>query len=532
MRPSSLSWKILLGIVPVLLIALAVSVFLQNRFQEEEMMDQAQESAHTYAALIRESLVSMMVHSAEVDTMFLVRVRAIRHFDSLAVLVGDLRLREELLTDEQIARFHGKVRPAAVTDTTQQRVLQGGEAVFYRGGDQVRAVIPFNATKVCQKCHAVPVGSTLGAADMRFSLERFADASASNWRRSLIIFLLFAGIGVGLAIVVFRRTVARPVDRLVRATKEIQRGNLAFRAAPEETHRKGPPDELGFLEERFDEMRLSLADKIARLDQANRDLSRRNEELEEALASLRRAQDELMRTERLAATGKMAAQLSHEINNPIHNTQSLLESSLRRLAGNEQARELVEIALGEVTRMASLTRQLLDVYRGSVTDAVVMVPVDLAQVLREIGRAHQRGLAEQGITLTVTIDPQLPHVCGSHDKLKQLFLNLLLNARDAMPQGGEILITATPGQDESVVKVADTGIGIPAEHRDRIFEAFFSTKTAVSGVGLGLAVSYGIVKQHRGSIEVKSDGGKGTTFTVRLPAASPERCHEENSHAS
>ena len=177
-------------------------------------------------------------------------------------------------------------------------------------------MIPFNATKVCQKCHAVPEQYTLGAADVRFSLARFTDATRGNWRRSVIIFVIFTVVAVGLAILVFRRTVARPVERLVKATTAMQQGDLSVHASVPHGPGNDRHDELGVLAGHFDEMREALAEKIASLDQVNHDLVRRNRDLEEAMDRLRRTQEELVRSERLAVTGKMAAQLSHEINNP------------------------------------------------------------------------------------------------------------------------------------------------------------------------------------------------------------------------
>ena len=110
-----------------------------------------------------------------------------------------------------------------------------------------------------------------------------------------------------------------------------------------------------------------------------------------------------------------------------------------------------------------------------------------------------------------------PCVQGSRDKLKQVFLNLILNARDAMPNGGMITIRVVAIHGQLNIEIADTGVGIPPEHMGRIFEAFFTTKKEVSGVGLGLAVTYGIIQQHQGTITVKSTVGKGTTFTIQLP---------------
>jgi signal transduction histidine kinase len=516
MRSISLSWKILLGVVPLMLVSLTISVIVQNRFQEAEMMDQAQVSAHTYADLIRESLVSMMVYSQEIDTTYVVRVNRIRHFDSLAVLAGDLRLREELLSEDRIRSLHAKVRPTPLNDSIQARVLAAGQPAFLRTGDQFRAVIPFNATKVCQKCHAVPQAYTLGAADVRFSLARFSDAARGNWRRSVIIFVIFTVVAVGFAILVFRRTIARPVDRLVRATTAMQQGDLSVHASGPDHANDVRLDELGVLAEQFDEMRETLAEKIASLDQVNVDLVKRNRDLEEAMDRLRRTQEELVRSERLAVTGKMAAQLSHEINNPIHNTRSLLESSLRRLDGTDRAHELVALAIEEVTRMAALTRQLLDVYRGTVAETP-MTDVDLTGLVHEMERAHQEVFAARGIRLSALIGGPVDHIWGSKDKLTQVLLNLLLNARDAMPDGGSVTMGLQQKGERVLLSVRDTGSGIAPEHMPRIFDAFFTTKAEVSGVGLGLSVTYGIIQQHKGTIDVESTPGEGTEFIINLP---------------
>ena len=514
-----LSRKVLLGIVPLFLLFVSVSVVLQNHFQEQEMMEQAQASAHTYADIIKESLVSMMVNNYQVDNSFLERVNTLQQFDTVHILVNDLRLREELLTPERIKRLREKHQTLQPRDALEHDVITHGLPQFTREGDRFRAVIPFTASTVCQKCHAVPVGYTLGAADLQVSLERISRVAAGNWKRSIVIFLLFAGLAIAVATFTFTRYVSRPIDQLVAATKEIGQGNL-------DTVQRGgvfaPPairsnDELTFLARTFDSMRESLREKIRQLDQANESLSERNKEVEDALRRLREAQEELVRTERLAVTGKMTAQLSHEINNPIHNIQSLLESSLRKVDGNQQAKELIGVALEEVTRMATLTRQMLDFYRGTIVN-IPHEPVDIRSVLLDVSRANEDSLAKRGIAIALDLPDKLPQVPGARDKLKQVFTNLVFNARDAMPGGGTITIRAQAARSGVAVHVIDEGIGIPPENLGRIFDAFFTTKREVSGVGLGLSVSHGIIQQHKGSIEVSSVVGSGTTFTVQLPS--------------
>ncbi len=510
-----LSRKILLGIVPLFLLFITVSVGLQTRYQEREMMEQAQASASTYAEILRASLVSMMVNDLEVDSTFLDRVSKIEQLDTVHILLNNLRLRQELMTAQRRERVEFKYRASRATDDVERQVLLTGSPEFLKEGNHFRAVIPFNATSVCQKCHAVPVGYTLGATDLHISFDRIARASDGNRQRSLVIFLIFTIVVMTVAMVMFTRFVSKPVDRLVIATNEISKGNLdhvMFMGAAGEVAR----DELDVLAARFDEMRLSLKEKIDQLDQVNHSLSRRNSEVEEALWQLRRTQEDLVRSERLAVTGRLTAQLSHEINNPIHNIQSLLQSSLRKVQDNAQATELVSVALDEVSRMAKLTRQMLDVYRESIVE-MEKEPVEISELLAEVTRMNCETLARQHINLSFTPSAERLDVLGSRDKLKQVLLNLINNARDAQPEGGSIALIAEEHGGNALLMVRDEGTGIAPEYIDRIFDAFFTTKKEVSGVGLGLAVTYGIVLQHKGTIEVQSDLGRGTTFTIHLP---------------
>jgi signal transduction histidine kinase len=517
-RHWSISRKILLGILPLFLLFIAVSVALNNRFQEQEMMEQAQKAAHTYADIIKESLVSMMVTNLEVDESFLDRVGMLAQFDSAHITLNDLKLRKEVIETKSRPKQQLKntARRAVLPhDDAERAVLRTGDAKFSLVGSHFRGIVPFRATEVCQKCHAVPVGYTLGAVDLHISLSRISQAAKENWRRSFIIFLGFAVVAFIIASIMFTRFVSRPTDQLVKATTEISSGNLEYEIAHDEDDGKSN-DELEFLSWKFDAMRESLKEKIQQLDEVNKNLAERNAEVEQALARLKRAQEELVKSERLAATGKMTAQLSHEINNPIHNIHSLLESSLRKVEG--QPHELISLALEEVTRMARLTRQMLDFYRGSLVD-IEKKPVDVRDILVTLLKENEEALTRQHIQTILDASTTLSPVIGSRDKLKQVVLNLMLNAKDAMPSGGTLTLSIQQRNGSVIVRVSDTGIGIPQEHIGKIFDAFFTTKKEVSGVGLGLSVTYGIVQQHNGTINVASTIGKGTTFTIELPIA-------------
>ncbi|MGA3244064.1 MAG: ATP-binding protein [Bacteroidota bacterium] len=322
---------------------------------------------------------------------------------------------------------------------------------------------------------------------------------------SLIFLALTTLIGHAISV-----GMTRPINALVQGTTEVSKGNYDYIIAV------NGRDEVSFLAQRFGDMSRSMKEKISELGRLNQDLIGRNRDLDETLQKLQEAQEELVKSERLAATGKLTAQLAHEINNPIHNIQSCLKTSLGRFPQDMQGRELIEVAYEEVTRMSKLTRQLLDFYRTSFV-AEEAKPVDLNGLLKEVVQSFGDELRTNRIEVSLDLGEKLPVVRGSADKLKQVFLNLVLNARDAMPDGGIIQIQTAGDNGFVKISIGDSGVGIPKENLDKIFDAFFTTKSKVSGVGLGLSVSYGIISQHRGNIKVTSTPGEGSTFVVSLP---------------
>jgi signal transduction histidine kinase len=335
---------------------------------------------------------------------------------------------------------------------------------------------------------------------------------------SLIFLVLTTIIGLFIS-----RGITRPISELVRGTTEISQGNYDY------SIRVRGRDELSILAQRFMAMSSSLKEKISELAKLNQDLLERNRDLDETLRKLQSAQEEIVRSERLAATGKMTAQLAHEINNPIHNIQSCLNTALKRLPQETRGRDLIEVAYDEAGRLSRLTGQMLNFYRGSLVEEELK-PTNLNDMLDEIVLLMQDELSASKITLRREIKKELPVVRGSRDKLKQVILNLISNARDAMPQGGHMDIVASAENGTVRLAVKDDGVGIAKENLNRIFDAFFTTKKEVSGVGLGLSVCYSIVHQHGGTISVASSVGRGTTFTILLPVP-PAETSQESQHA-
>jgi two-component system NtrC family sensor kinase len=222
----------------------------------------------------------------------------------------------------------------------------------------------------------------------------------------------------------------------------------------------------------------------------------------------------------MAAVGQLAAGVAHDINNPlsaiIANTQLLQ----RDLPSDDERQESLELIAKAGDRALRVVRNLLDFARQ---DRYEFAATDLNSSLQSALDLIEHQLLTHSIMLQCSFAADLPLIQASHDHLQSVWLNLLLNARDAFAgEGGEIRITTSRQGDEVRVAVVDTGMGIPPERLNRIFEPFYTTKQAGQGTGLGLSLCQRIVKQHSGQIQVDSQVGHGTTFTVSLPITQPD----------
>jgi signal transduction histidine kinase len=238
------------------------------------------------------------------------------------------------------------------------------------------------------------------------------------------------------------------------------------------------------------------------------------------LAELRMQQDRVLKGAKLALVGTLTAGIAHEINNPINNismtTEALMEG-LHSFSDEDKWRHLQDIYF-ETERMSEIVKSLLDFTRKDKLDTVL---IDLRDLLQSTIRLVQNEMRVHDVSVTTEIAPDLPRVRGTANQFRQVFLNLLLNAVQAMPGGGTISVHATLHGSERVrIDVRDSGIGIPAELLPRIFDPFFTTKEPGKGTGLGLSISFSIVKKFGGDIQVTSERGRGTTFHVFLPHAS------------
>jgi two-component system NtrC family sensor kinase len=230
--------------------------------------------------------------------------------------------------------------------------------------------------------------------------------------------------------------------------------------------------------------------------------------------ALRDTQEQLLQSEKLAAMGRLTSQIAHELNNPLYGIMNTLELLKTEISADNRRRKILEMALSETIRLSDLLRKMLSF---SKPDQEERHPVDINSVLDEILLLHEKQLKENDINIAATFAEGLNLINASKNQLRQVFLNMVANARDAMPDGGTLSVVTSCDTDTVFVEVTDTGTGIREEHLDKIFDSFFTTKGEVKGVGLGLSVCYGFIKDHGGDIEVKSQVGEGTSFTISLP---------------
>jgi PAS domain S-box-containing protein len=236
--------------------------------------------------------------------------------------------------------------------------------------------------------------------------------------------------------------------------------------------------------------------------------------LEASLTALAESQAKLIRAEKLTATGKMATMLAHEINNPLQSVKTALALAARPELPAPDRQKCLTLALSETERVTGLLQRMLEMHRPSKGEKG---PVDLRAVAEKVLALAEPRLIQNEIEVVRDWPADLPTVTGIADQFTQVFLNLVLNAADAMTAPGRLTIRLAQAANGNgvVAEVADTGPGIPPEAREQLFEPFFTTKS--TGTGLGLAVTHDIVERHGGRIEVSSEAGRGTVFRITLP---------------
>jgi PAS domain S-box-containing protein len=261
-----------------------------------------------------------------------------------------------------------------------------------------------------------------------------------------------------------------------------------------------------------------IAHDITARKQAEEVLQKSHKELEqrveERTLELQKTHSQLLHAEKLSAVGRLSASIAHEFNNPLQGVMSVIKGIKRRTALDDADAKLIDMAIRECTRMKVFIQDLQDFNRPT---SGRPVPRDIHEAIDSTLLLTNKDLKTRKITVEKDYDVNLPLIQIVGDQIKQVLLNLLNNAADACEGGGIIRISTGVQGSNLVLRVQDNGKGIAPEHYDHVFEPFFTTKPEVKGIGLGLSVSYGIIKRHGGTIDVESKPEKGTTFTITLP---------------
>jgi len=311
--------------------------------------------------------------------------------------------------------------------------------------------------------------------------------------QTILVFVGITAAGVLLTTLLaffISRQISRPIHNLVTASKQLADGNLETKV--ELTSR----DEFGSLSHHFNRMAAALKERDDRL----KEFTKRK----------------IMESERLAIVGQLSANVAHELNNPLQGIVTYSSLLLEQEVCEGPARDNLEKIAIQANRCRQIIRGLLDFSRQEKPHKTL---TNINDLLRRCISLLENQANFQNISILKNFDESLPMIVIDPSQIERVFMNLMINAAEAMTDGGALSLTTCFGLNEKYIEieVKDTGHGISIEDMDRIFNPFFTTKDVGHGVGLGLAISYGIVKEHNGEIDVESEVGKGTTFIVSLP---------------
>lgn len=536
--PRRLGSKLILSLSFLVLLVGGTSGYLGLRAQKEHLVramilgaDQLSQSmtSATWSAMLadrREDVYQIIGAIAQRQG-----VQGIRLFDREGILVFPRQTPDTGkpvgLQDSACRTCHHSQRPfARLQPSDRVRISEGAD-----GHKTLSMVTPIFNEPACSNgaCHAhQPDQKVLGVLDLSLSLDPLESQSHSMTVQTVASTLALFLLGSGFVFFFTRRFVANPIRELIQGTQKLSHLDLDH-----PLHITNRSEELDQLVDSFNQMRERLKRAVADLNEMARSLQdkvvERTHQLETAEDRLVRV-DQLAALDRLASLGQLAASVAHEINNPLSgilNLSVLLERIVRAdgiPAGREDEvrKHLAQISL-QTERVARIVSNLLAFSRQQ---RAQHAPVDLNQLVQAALSLVNHKLQSMGTKTQVELANDLPAIECDAGQIQQVILNLAMNAAESMhSQGGGALTVRTrllPDRARAELSIADTGEGIPTQQLSKIFEPFFTTKPEGKGVGLGLALVYGIVKEHGGDVEVRSQRDQGTTFTVTLPIKTGE----------
>ncbi len=525
----SISAKLIGSLLAVMVVIFALLGYLNIRLHRQHLEAATLTSAERISDVIKHSTTYYMLRNDReglyhaIQTMAdepgMVKVRILDQEGRISYSTNSAEVSHVLdKTAEACYGCHVQSQPLTRLNRPDRFRIYRNDA-----GHRVLGIItPIENQPSCSNadCHAHPASQqVLGVLDTNLSL---AKADAQLAVSSTRMFLYTAGAMLMVAVLSWLfvwREVGQPIKALKNGTEHLSQGNLGYQIEVRSS------DEVGDLAHSFNSMSLQLR-------AANEEIVTWAKTLEDRVAEktreLKSAHDHMLHVEKMASMGKMAAVVAHEVNNPLSGILTYAKL-LRKWVGSgqaehekrEEAMQCLELIAAESRRCGDLIKNLLSLSR---TAPMNVQSTDLREVIDRSLLLVRHQLELGGIELQLKLAKDLPRVPCDPAQIEQVLLALIMNAIDAMPRGGNLWLETqlSPDETEIQIRVRDDGAGIAPDVLPEIFEPFMTTKENGRGIGLGLAISRGIVERHNGCIEVQSELGRGTIFTVTLPSQAPE----------
>jgi len=518
----SLGVKLYASIFLVMFIGLAIFTSLNVTSQQASQLELVELSALRTTDLIKNSIhYSMLINRKDdIDQIFkyfgqMPGFETIRIYDKKGYIVFTTKSEEKLhkvsISSEPCQVCHFSSKPLKELPFKERHRIASAE-----NGSRVLAMIaPIENEAGCSSvnCHEPPSQKAiLGVLDVQMSLQ-MVDAGLSQSRRNTIAASAILVISVLIVTGVLIWTLIRiPVYKLSEATKAITAGNLHYKIP---VHRS---DEIGQLANSFNIMVEELSRAQSEITEWSHTLQQK---VKQKTQELERIQTHLIHVEKMASLGKLAATVAHELNNPLGGILTYTRLTQKRLSDGQLSPDMISaiqedlsIVKNETMRCGNIVNNLLLFSRKEIGECEFH---DIRTMLHSCMQLIQHHLSLQQIILKHSLPDQPLEARYDKEQIQQAVLAILMNAIEAMPNGGTLTIDAAPAGDRIRISITDTGDGISPAHLPYIFEPFYTSKKEGKGIGLGLAVSYGIIERHKGQIDVKSVVGKGATFIIFIP---------------
>jgi len=531
MRSKTLKFKVIFYLALALALAMLIFTALVVRHQREELLRNAEEHVAQISDVIKKSTRFAMLTNQPTYVDSIIRdVGSHGNIEKVRILSKDGTIIHSTYQPELGLKVDRKAEACVIchrSDAPLEAVAQSQRTRIFATAAGTRMLGSMDVIRNEPSCYTAnchvhsKAQSVLGVLDIVYSLEDIDRKMTTNAVTMGVLslgFILIAALSVGFFV---HRLVYVPLRDLETGAKRLASGNL------EQTIPVRSDDEFGQLAASFNSMTVALGKSEAELREWGHTLEQK---VEKRTQELRIAEAETARTEKLASVGLLAAGIAHELNNPLTGVLTFTTLLRKKMPDASADAEDLDLVIRETKRCATIIRRLLDFAREKAPEKKY---ADLNQVIADTARIIERPASFRDIEIAMDLDPELPQVWVDADLIKQVVMNMLVNAQHAIEHEGSITVrtrrcpqprSPEPGMQPVPtveISIVDTGCGIPEKNLKRIFDPFFTSKEVGRGTGLGLSVSHGIVKAHGGAIEVESAVGMGSTFRIYLPVEPP-----------